>query len=277
MVLAAGERDYRLVVENGWGKHDLKVVLDANTLTWKQLGKWSPPVNMSQQEQIIEALKKLGSSSIEQLHEETGIPKKSLYTQLSRLVNSDEAGSQVVKEGRKRKYTYRLALFNTIQQLNSVLNSQSSEPESDIAYNQQNILSTGNQHSPEISTTSNVTARQNKRTEKKLPPTNTESVDYNPSTPCTEGDNTIQQITNNTLQRTEFRPQPQDDNPSSDVPVEIREGERVYYTGGNLARSRVCGQKKLIVESIENGIAVVNHKGWKFTQSIDVSELVIAK
>ena len=104
MVLAAGERDYRLVVENGWGKHDLKVVLDANTLTWKQLGKWSPPVNMTQQEQIIDALKKLKSASVEQLHEETGIPKKSLYQQLSRLVNSDEAGCKLVKEERNEIY-----------------------------------------------------------------------------------------------------------------------------------------------------------------------------
>ena len=129
-VLAAGEQSYRLVVENGWGKHDLKVVLDANTLIWKQLGEWSPPVNMSQQELIVDALKKIGSGSVEAIHEETGIPKKSLYQQLSRLVNSSEADCKVIKEGTKRKYTYRLALFITIQQLNSVLNSANRDRQS---------------------------------------------------------------------------------------------------------------------------------------------------
>ena len=275
MVLAAGERDYRLVVENGWGKHDLKVVLDANTLTWKQLGKWSPPVNMTQQDQIIDALKKLGSASIEQLHEETGIPKKSLYEQVSRLVNSEDAGSQLVKEGTKRKYTYRLALFNTIQQLNSVLNSDSSCQQSDRGPIQQNIICSEESVSPKISTTSSVPVEVVENFEKRVPPTKGESVEYSlEATPYKESyiQHAIQHpqicgISSTTAQ---------DGNMSNDVTVGIKSGEKVYYTGSNAARSRVCLRKKLTVESVEDGIAVVNHSGWKFTQSIDVSELKLA-
>ncbi|MEL6553584.1 MAG: hypothetical protein AAFQ63_09015 [Cyanobacteria bacterium J06621_11] len=56
----------------------------------------------------------------------------------------------------------------------------------------------------------------------------------------------------------------------------IEPGHKVRYTGGNLARSRVCGRKKLTVVSFnEGGYAVVNHKSWQITQTIDPSELEI--
>ena len=134
MVLAAGERSYRLVVEHGWGKHDLNVLLDANTLTWKLVGEWKPQVNTSQKDLILLALTKLGSASVEQIHTETQIPKKSLYEQLSRLQASEIAEERIVKEGSRRRYTYRLAYSQHIQQLNSVLNSENPDSESDTGH-----------------------------------------------------------------------------------------------------------------------------------------------
>lgn len=161
MVIAAGERDYRLCVENGWGKHDLKVVLDANTLTWKLLGKWSPVENVNQKTQILDCLHKLQFATLEQIHEATGIPKKSLYEQLSRLQASDNPQEQVVKEGSRRSYTYRLSLFNTIQQLNSVLNSPNPDQSSDNdAIQQKNdFSSSGNTPKPSQSGTSDALRR----------------------------------------------------------------------------------------------------------------------
>jgi hypothetical protein len=141
MVLAAGERDYRLVVENGWGKHDLKVVLDANTLSWRLLGKWNPVSNQTQKDQILDFLKQVQSANIEQIADATGINKKVLYEQLSRLQISELAEEKVIKEGKRRNYTYRLALFNNIQQLNSVLNSENSDQQSDRGDIQQKIIS----------------------------------------------------------------------------------------------------------------------------------------
>ena len=140
MVIAASERDYRLVVENGWGKHDLKVVLDANTLTWRLLGRWNPVSNATQKDQILDFLRQTQQATIEQISDATGIDKKSLYTQLSRLQISELAEEKIVKEGKRRNYTYRLALFNNIQQLNSVLNSANSDQESDRGDIQQNII-----------------------------------------------------------------------------------------------------------------------------------------
>lgn len=281
MVLAAGEQSYRLVVENGWGKHDLKVVLDANTLTWQQLGEWSPPVNMSQQEQIVEALKKIGSGSVEAIHDETGIPKKSLYEQLSRLVNSKDSACKVIKEGTKRKYTYRLALFNTIQQLNSVLNSPKPDVESAKAPIQQNTFFPGNPSTSSKAYIPHVPVENVEGVCRRVPPTNTRTVEYNPSKPYPERENTIQHAiqqfsTTDTILHTDESP-----DLSNDVPVEkprcVEVGSRVYYTGKNSARARVCGRKKLTVDAIAGGIAMVSHSKWLVTQSIDVTELAIAK
>ncbi|MEL6553585.1 MAG: bifunctional DNA primase/helicase [Cyanobacteria bacterium J06621_11] len=180
MILAAGERSYRLVVENGWGKHDLKVVLDANTLTWRQIGEWRPPVNLTQQEQIVEALKKLDKASVEQLYEETGIPKKSLYEQLSRLVNSEIAGEKVIKEGSRRKYTYSLALFNTSQQLNSVLNSGNPGQNCHRGPIQQNTFFPRNNSTTQISTTDHVPVEVVENSGQIPPRTKGEAVDYRP-------------------------------------------------------------------------------------------------
>jgi len=295
MVLAAGERDYRLVVENGWGKHDLKVVLDANTLTWKQLGKWSPPVNMTQQDQIIDALKKMESASVEQLHEETGIAKKSLYEQLSRLVNKDAEGPRVIKEGSKRKYTYRLAIFNTIQQLNSVLNSENSDQLSVIPTNQQNIYSGGIPLDTPFSDGDSVTVSMSQNFPKSTPPTTHKVVDYSLQD-ASDKESYIQHAIQHPQSCGLSSDAAQDGNMSSLVTEnstvtseaetvstrynsgEICEaGDKVRYTGGNMLKSRVCGRKQLLVESIANDIAVVNYKGWAFTQSIEVSELELAK
>lgn len=117
LVLAAGERNYRLLVENGWGKHDLNVVLDANTLTWRLLGQWNPTINGSQTEQVLDYLKTCQVATIDQMHVDLGIPKKSLYKTLERLQASDIAGEKVVKEGQRRSYTYRLAFFGVTQSL----------------------------------------------------------------------------------------------------------------------------------------------------------------
>lgn len=187
MVIAASERDYRLVVENGWGKHDLRIVLDANTLTWKLLGKWVPSVeNTSQKGQILDFLKQTQSASIEQIHEATGIPKKSLYEQLSRLQTSDEPAEKVVKEGHRRSYTYRLALFNTIQQLNSVLNSGNQEPDNDRGpIQQKNVCGEGGDQ-----------PKPDQEVDQVSPPANIDFVEYPPQTQAGKEDQPIQQLFN---------------------------------------------------------------------------------
>lgn len=178
MVLAAGDRDYRLVVENGWGKYDLKVLLDANTLTWKLLGHWNPTVNLPQQEQIIEALKKLGGASVEELHAETGIPKKSLYKQLSRLQVSEAADNKILKEGTRRCYKYRLALVDTIRQLNRGVNSENTWPHCVIGDSRQNLIFPSDQ----VSQSATVTGEGGGRADSDPPPLNTQRiVDYSAS------------------------------------------------------------------------------------------------
>ena len=296
MVLAAGDREFRLVVENGWGKHDLKVVLDANTLTWKQLGKWSPPVNMSQQEQIIEALKKLGSASVDAIHQQTGIPKRSLYEQLSRLVNSEDPNCKLIKEGTQRKYTYRLALVNTIQLLTSVLTSENAGQESDRGPSQQNNFFPGKSLTSQISTSKHVPVELVEIAGKTSPLAELESVDYRQPNALAVKENASQQLVNSSQHETCTLTTGEDGDLSSDVTVgdgskntpktgltsstssaDLKVGDRVHYTGGNQMRFRLCGRKKLTIDAINNGIAVVSHGQWVVTQSIDLTELRLAK
>ncbi|WNZ28193.1 AAA family ATPase (plasmid) [Leptolyngbya sp. NK1-12] len=134
IVLAAGDRNYRLMAENGWGKHDLNVVLDANTLTWRLLGQWNPTFNGSQTQQVIDYLKSCQIATIDQMSADLGIPKMSLYKTLERLQASDVAGEKVVKEGRRRSYTYRLAIFEEAKTLFDTIglsNSVSNRPNPD--------------------------------------------------------------------------------------------------------------------------------------------------
>lgn len=185
MVIAAGERDYRLVVENGWGKHDLKIVLDTNTLTWRLLGKWVPTAeNTTQKELIVEYLRQTQVATVDQLFEATQIPRKSLYEQLARLQAAENVNEKVIKEGSRRNYTYRLALFNTIQQLNSVLNSENSIPDNDRGPIQQKNISVSNSVG-EAKSDQSVTSPMcqfDHFSNSTPPPTNTDFVEYPPQT-----------------------------------------------------------------------------------------------
>lgn len=136
-MIAAGERDFRLVAENGWGKHDLKILLDAHTLTWKLLGKWNPDHNQGQSDQVIEYLKGTQSATLDEMSEVLQIPKMSLYKVLERLQTSDIAEEKVIKTGMRRNYRYSLALFHSVKPLfdnlhlsNSLSNSANTDSES---------------------------------------------------------------------------------------------------------------------------------------------------
>ncbi len=132
LIIAASDRNYRLLVENGWGKHDLKILLDAHTLRWKLLGTWAKTVNGDQQDQVIAYLKTVESASIEQIHQALGIQKKVLYVVLDRLRMAEAADQRVVKEGKRRAYTYRLVHQGAIQQLNTLLNSATPYTDGDV-------------------------------------------------------------------------------------------------------------------------------------------------
>ncbi len=289
MVIAAGERDFRLVAENGWGKHDLKVVLDANTRKWKLLGQWTPTENTSQKEQILDYLKKTKVATLEQIHDGTGIPKKSLYEQLSRLQAAETPDEKVAKEGSRRKYTYRLALFNTIQQLNSVLNSRNADADDDRSPIQQksNISSEGD-HLKSMQTGTCDTLHS--FSDHPLPPTNAETVEYRPANLDAASVLPIQQLFNTPLGESPSNPDTDDDSRYStrystteaentksmqtgtcDTP--IRTGDRVRYCGGVRSLVRLCSTKHLEVLDANDESATVKHSGWLVSQTVPISDL----
>ncbi|PSR16067.1 hypothetical protein C8255_19790 [filamentous cyanobacterium CCP3] len=103
LILAADERNYRLAVENGWGKLDLQIILDANTLEWRLLGNWmGPNVDVSQKDRVLEFMNQVAAASIDQIAEATNLPKKSLYEVLKRLQSED----LIEKHGERMQAVY---------------------------------------------------------------------------------------------------------------------------------------------------------------------------
>jgi hypothetical protein len=125
MVIAPADNCYRLAVENGWGKHDLKIRLDTTRLEWRLLGKWNPIVNLDQKEVVLDFLNRVGSATIETIAEQTSLPKRSLYTVLDRL----RADGIIEKMGNRKAAVYQRPI-QLIQQLNTLLNSSNADTES---------------------------------------------------------------------------------------------------------------------------------------------------
>jgi 5S rRNA maturation endonuclease (ribonuclease M5)/transcription antitermination factor NusG len=126
--------EWRLIAENGsYGKQDLLVVLDANTLSWKCLSNWTPNCSESQEAQVLAFMDKVGAASIQQVTENTSIPAKSAYTVVTRLVQR----GMLVKQGTRQNAVYIRAI-QQIQQLNCLLNSPNPNPVSDTATNSTN-------------------------------------------------------------------------------------------------------------------------------------------
>lgn len=123
--------EWRLIAENGsYGKQDLLVVLDANTLSWKCLSNWTPNCSESQEAQVLAFMDKVGAASIQQVTENTSIPAKSAYTVVTRLVQR----GMLVKQGTRQNAVYIRAI-QQIQQLNCLLNSPNPNPVSDTGSN----------------------------------------------------------------------------------------------------------------------------------------------
>lgn len=142
LIIAADERNYRLFAENGWGKHDLAIVLDANTLEWKLLGKWEPIADGSQKDAVKAFLIQHGAATFEQIAAGLNINKKVLSEVLRRMQKSENAAEKVVKSGHRRSYSYSMALSNTIQQLDKLLDSGNSQPDGDgVLYPTKNTFS----------------------------------------------------------------------------------------------------------------------------------------
>lgn len=134
LILAADERNYRLYVENGWGKLDLQVLLDAHTLTWKLLGNWvAPNVDLSQKDRVLNYLTQVGRATIDEIAEGTQLPKRSLYEVLKRL----QADEIIEKRGARQSAVYIRSAIQQIQQLNTLLNSSNVDTEKNTSSFQQ--------------------------------------------------------------------------------------------------------------------------------------------
>lgn len=142
IIAPTNNNTYRLAVENGWGKHDLKIRLDTTCLEWQLLGKWTPMINVAQKDLALDFLNKVGSATLDTISEQTGIAKRSLHVVLDRL----RRDGMLEKVGSQRAAVYQRPV-QQVQQLNSLLNSAKPDSSSDRSVDQQknNIFSSDDQ------------------------------------------------------------------------------------------------------------------------------------
>ena len=130
LILAAGENSYRLAVENGWGKLDLQIRLDPNSLNWKLVGNWAGPlVELNQKDRVLNYLNQVGSAGIDDIFAATNLPKRSLYEVLKRLQCDD----LVEKRGERLSAVYVRKGLAQINLLNQTLNAENASPEGNSA------------------------------------------------------------------------------------------------------------------------------------------------
>ncbi|MEO0758781.1 MAG: AAA family ATPase [Cyanobacteria bacterium J06648_16] len=268
LILASDDRCYRLAVENGWGKLDLEILLDANSLNWKLLGNWQgPDVDMNQADRVLAYLTKVGSATIEQIAEETNMPKASLYVVLRRL-QSDE---MVKKRGERRSAVYIRSAIEQIEHVQNMFNSSNPDREKITSLSNKSVGGgdppskpgsegqTGIQHVTQITTQIPV-----------LEPAHMGDMFNNSRNACPVRDSEL-----NMNLTTIEQGDPDHTKPGSEGADLV--GKKVLYTGSKSTLTRVCGRKRLTVKSVSNKVAVIEHDQWLVTQSIPVSDLKLVK
>ena len=262
MVIIPGEGAYRLISENGHSENlDLRIRIQPETLEWRLLGNWQPRVDGDMKTQILDHLNLVGQATVTEIAEALNFKASSVSTTLYRL----QADDMLAKTGGKgRSPAVYMRSANLSQQLDVLLGHQDVDSVKSVALSQQKTLSTDlvpkliNMAKPDqkIDQDDQVSALIDNCWDKPAEPCAASGVVSQQADPLLGQDGTNNCHT-----------------PKPAIAVQ----SKVYYTGGNMATLRVCGRKKLTVESIEDGIATVSHAKWQVTQSIDVTELEVAQ
>jgi replicative DNA helicase len=296
MVLAADSDCYRLCAENGYGKMDLKIRLDGTTLEWKLLGRWTDQVSSDLKSTVLEYLTQVTEATLDQIFDETQIPKNSLYKTLSRLVRDN----MLTKAGHRRKIVYRRSIGligqsdtlsddaiahgddatgtyrtkNTFSSLGDQSDQwregdHSTNPNSDhLAPNDH--LESGSQKTLNCQVNpANVYPAREISSDKSSDKRDLSDETDEPSDHSTNPNSDHLQLTS-----------AQSDQAGDHSPVsnrDIRPGDRVRYCGKSSTLDRLCGSKWLDVLQLDDAIATVQHSNWLVTQKIPVSDLQRAR
>lgn len=255
LILAAGENTYRLAIENGWGKLDLQVRLNPDTLKWRLAGNWSgPKVEESQKDRVLNYLNQVGSAQLNQIAEAVNLPKRSLYEVLKRL----QCDGLVEKRGERKAAVYIRRAIQQIQQLNKVLNSSNIERERVSPSIQQNTFVEGIPEKvilDDKSDPSRITFKEHKG-----PPVKEKSVDKKPETPSLQGiqDSTLIQLEVNTDKDIAWKPVPE--SVSADVANSTKNGKSDPCAGADSGVEKSDHSEEWVFHiELETLVRIVKH------------------
>jgi hypothetical protein len=113
LVIMPADGCYRIITENGYTeRNDLRARINPNTLEWNLTGKWTPRIDGSMKEQVIDYLNLNGSGTVKQIAEDLGFQAGSVGTCLSKLQGEDFVTKQ---GGNGRSPAVYTRSFNLLQ------------------------------------------------------------------------------------------------------------------------------------------------------------------
>jgi hypothetical protein len=283
MVLAADTDCCRLCAENGYGKMDLKIKLDLSTLEWKLLGRWTEAISSDQRTTVEDYINKVGQATLDQIFEDTQIPKPSLYKVLSRLARENF----IVKSGNRRQVLYtrssdfiRLSgeMSDEISPagtgIQAHLTKNTSSPyesksdqllKSDHSTNANSDHFAANDHFLEAGQkTLNLSDEHSNPCGVRVWSSDNSSDKRHLSDELDETVKPDQPLESDQVQQTASK---------SDQSRIIRTGDRVRYCGGVRSLVRLCSTKHLEVLDANDESATVRHSAWLVSQTVPLADL----
>lgn len=257
IVILPTEGAYRIITENGYTeRNDLRARIDPATLEWKLLGQWSPRIDGSMKEQIIDYLNLHGGGTVKQIATDLGFQASSVGTCLSKLQAEDFVTKQAGKGRTPATYTRS---FNLLQHVEASVETYNPVPVSDTALLQRfpkdgvlpEKVIISDESDQDLDHFSDPNSLFPEPLKQSCNPDTARDVCFN----AQEG--ALKQIEATKLTKRKGR---------------IETGSLVRYIGQG-SKSRICSGKKLTVLSIADGSAEVTHDDWYVTQTIPLADL----
>ncbi|MGL5061956.1 MAG: AAA family ATPase [Microcoleus sp.] len=257
IVILPTEGAYRIITENGYTeRNDLRARIDPATLEWKLLGQWSPRIDGSMKEQVIDYLNLHGGGTVKQIATDLGFQASSVGTCLSKLQAEDFVTKQAGKGRTPATYTRS---FNLLQHVEASVETYNPVPVSDTALLQRfpkdgvlpEKVIISDESDQDLDHFSDPNSLFPEPLKQSCNPDTASDVCFN----AQEG--ALKQIEATKLTKRKGR-------------IEI--GSLVRYIGQG-SKSRICSGKKLTVLSIADGSAEVTHDDWYVTQTIPLADL----
>lgn len=258
-ILAAtpGGVGHRLFVEHGWGKEDLRVYLDENTLEWKSVNEWQPKVDDDQRQRVLQYLEIVQQTTVMQASADCSLPPRSVGTILSSLHGQ---GLLEVKKNTGRGRIAAIYIFKSIylelKQIEADLKHGTLEDTGGVALLQENGASREKDHirTSAHSNVSDVRMSDTSDIDSNYPQNSQNSIQAN-NTSASNSFNLSQNFSSAS-------------NPHTEDTKPLKVGSKCIARYPDIYG--VPSDKELTIRRIDDNVATVDYSGCRSISGVDV-------